>query len=113
MQQSSIEIRRSAHATCLPISNSSESARLHAAAQESPLAVVCCCHADLVTDANSRSKGYGRQLLEWLRLAAAAEGCDAVWLTSGAARVDAHRFYEANGMGRVGHVFLCSAKGVP
>jgi GNAT superfamily N-acetyltransferase len=48
---------------------------------------------DLVTDAATRSQGYGDQLLDWLVNRARAEGCDEFSLDSGTQRVDAHRFY--------------------
>jgi GNAT superfamily N-acetyltransferase len=48
---------------------------------------------DLVTDAASRSHGYGDQLLDWLVAKARAEGYDEFSLDSGTQRVDAHRFY--------------------
>ena len=49
---------------------------------------------DLVTLAESRSKGHGALLLGHLEEMARAEGCDTVALSSGLKRVDAHRFYE-------------------
>jgi GNAT superfamily N-acetyltransferase len=48
---------------------------------------------DLVTDADSRSHGYGDTLLEWLFDRACASGCTALELDSGVHRKDAHRFY--------------------
>ncbi|MEO7598839.1 MAG: GNAT family N-acetyltransferase [Opitutus sp.] len=48
---------------------------------------------DLVTDAASRSHGYGDQLIDWLVTKARAEGFDEFSLDSGTQRVDAHRFY--------------------
>jgi len=48
---------------------------------------------DLVTDAGSRSRGHGRQLLDWLIARARAEGCQEFSLDSGTQRHDAHRFY--------------------
>lgn len=48
---------------------------------------------DLVTDAASRSKGYGDQLLDWLVAKARALNCDEFSLDSGTQRVEAHRFY--------------------
>lgn len=49
---------------------------------------------DLVTRADSRSRGYGRALLEHLEDIARAANCDVVALSSGLQRTDAHRFYE-------------------
>ncbi len=48
---------------------------------------------DLVTDAGSRSLGYGRQLLDWLVARARAQGCHMFSLDSGTHRHEAHRFY--------------------
>ena len=48
---------------------------------------------DLVTDAGSRSLGYGRMLLDWLIARARAEGCHEFSLDSGTHRHEAHRFY--------------------
>lgn len=53
---------------------------------------------DLVTDEGERSRGYGRALLAWIAEYARAQGCDQVRLVSGVQRVDAHRFYEREGM---------------
>lgn len=53
---------------------------------------------DLVTLLEHRSKGYGSQLLSWLKEEAAKEGCDQMHLDSGIQRKDAHRFYEREGM---------------
>jgi GNAT superfamily N-acetyltransferase len=63
-------------------------------------------HEDLVTDSAHRSKGYGLILLQWLREQATAQECNKLWLVSGAQRVDAHRFYEANGVAKFGFVFM-------
>lgn len=48
---------------------------------------------DLVTDAATRSRGYGQALLRWLERAGREEGCDQLHLDSGSQRHDAHRFY--------------------
>lgn len=53
---------------------------------------------DLVTLPPFRSRGYGARLLAWLRQRAAIEGCRQIHLESGTQRVDAHRFYEREGM---------------
>ncbi len=50
---------------------------------------------DLVTDAEGRSRGYGRQMLDWLLAEAAKAGCRQLHLDSGVQRHDAHRFYLA------------------
>jgi len=48
---------------------------------------------DLVTLANTRSRGYGRILLNELEQRAHAAHCTMVDLDSGVQRFDAHRFY--------------------
>ena len=48
---------------------------------------------DLVTDPDSRSKGYGHILLSWLEARGAALGCPTLTLNSATKRMDAHRFY--------------------
>ncbi len=53
---------------------------------------------DLVTDASSRSKGHGKQLLDWLVQHAREQNCQAFTLDSGVQRFDAHRFYLVNRM---------------
>ncbi len=55
---------------------------------------------DLVTSGRQRSQGYGAKLLSWLRDYAIAEGCQQLHLDSGLQRVDAHRFYEREGMSK-------------
>ena len=53
---------------------------------------------DLVTAAAHRSKGYGRHLLGWLHAEAVEQKCKCLELDSGLQRLDAHRFYEKNGL---------------
>jgi GNAT superfamily N-acetyltransferase len=53
---------------------------------------------DLVTDAATRSRGYGKALLEWLIEEARRDGCQFLELDSGVQRFDAHRFYLSNRM---------------
>ncbi len=48
---------------------------------------------DLVTSASVRSKGYGKQMLDWLRDKARDTGCRSFHLDSGTARGQAHKFY--------------------
>jgi GNAT superfamily N-acetyltransferase len=60
---------------------------------------------DLVTDAEQRSLGHGKQLLDWLTERARAEKCRKLDLDSGVQRVDAHRFYLHNGMKLFAHHF--------
>lgn len=61
---------------------------------------------DLVTLAGYRSKGYGAQLLSWLKEYAAKEGCRQLHLDAGRQRKDAHRFYEREGMTMAGFHFV-------
>jgi GNAT superfamily N-acetyltransferase len=60
---------------------------------------------DLVTDEAHRSAGHGKQLLDWLAERGRAAGCAKLDLDSGVQRVDAHRFYLANGMAKYAHHF--------
>jgi len=53
---------------------------------------------DLVTAGAERSRGYGRELLEWLRALAAENDCDVLHLDSGVQRKRAHAFYLREGM---------------
>ena len=53
---------------------------------------------DLVTSSESRSKGYGRRMIDWLRDLALREGCTHLHLDSGTQRHRAHRFYLRQGM---------------
>lgn len=53
---------------------------------------------DLVTADSARSKGYGRELLTWLRALAVENDCDVLHLDSGVQRKRAHAFYLREGM---------------
>ncbi|MHB1587920.1 MAG: GNAT family N-acetyltransferase [Acidiferrobacteraceae bacterium] len=53
---------------------------------------------DLVTLPAHRSKGYGAELLSWLKEHAKKDGCTQFHLDSGIQRHEAHRFYEREGM---------------
>ena len=48
---------------------------------------------DLVTSAQARSRGYGEQLINWLRDKAKQADCRAYHLDSGTQRGQAHKFY--------------------
>ena len=48
---------------------------------------------DLVTSATARSKGYGEQMIKWLRAKANEEDCRSYHLDSGTQRGQAHKFY--------------------
>ncbi|MGH8105443.1 MAG: GNAT family N-acetyltransferase, partial [Arenimonas sp.] len=43
-------------------------------------------------------RGYGKSLLDWLKLEAARQGCDNLHLDSGTQRLAAHAFYFAQNM---------------
>jgi len=53
---------------------------------------------DLVTAEKHRSKGYGEQLLKWLREVAKQAECNVLHLDSGTHRGQAHKFYFSQGM---------------
>lgn len=53
---------------------------------------------DLVTSDSERSKGYGKEMLAWLRALAVANDCDAFHLDSGVQRKRAHQFYLREGL---------------
>ncbi len=53
---------------------------------------------DLVTTGHSRSTGYGKIMLDWLRDLAKEAGCAWLHLDSGTQRHRAHRFYFMQGM---------------
>lgn len=61
---------------------------------------------DLVTHPGHRSRGYGSQLLAWLRRYARREGCGQLHLDSGVQREDAHRFYLREGMAKASYHFV-------
>ena len=49
---------------------------------------------DLITTEAGRSKGYGKELIEYLEELARGQDCDTIALSSSFPRADAHRFYE-------------------
>lgn len=61
-----------------------------------PYAVV----ENVVTDQAHRRKGHGRRVMEALIDACGERGCYKIMLLSGAARPEAHRFYEELGFDR-------------
>ncbi|MBL4584223.1 MAG: GNAT family N-acetyltransferase [Pseudomonadales bacterium] len=63
---------------------------------------------DLVTGAAYRSNGYGSQMLNWLKGYAKEMHCDEIHLDSGLQRLDAHRFYEREGMPKTSYHFATS-----
>ena len=64
-----------------------------------------CWLQDLVTRKTHRSRGVGQALLaaagEWAR----ERGCNHLELSSGLGRIDAHRFYEREGMAKASYTF--------
>ena len=52
---------------------------------------------DLVTASKVRSKGYGEQMINWLRAEAKKAGCNVLHLDSGTHRGQAHKFYFKQG----------------
>lgn len=60
---------------------------------------------DLVTDAGSRSGGYGAALFDWLVAEGRHRQCSQLHLDSGVQRFDAHRFYLRQRMAISGHHF--------
>ena len=61
---------------------------------------------DLVTDENSRSRGYGRMLFDWLVEHARQNSCQQFHLDSGVMRYFAHKFYLNRGMIIGAHHFM-------
>ncbi|MDA3798377.1 MAG: GNAT family N-acetyltransferase [Kiritimatiellae bacterium] len=53
---------------------------------------------DLCTTATARSKGYGEQMLNWLKSEARNEKCNVFTLDSGTFRKRAHKFYFQQGL---------------
>jgi GNAT superfamily N-acetyltransferase len=53
---------------------------------------------DLVTDDRVRSRGYGKEMLEWLKAEARGQGCSELQLISRVTREQAHRFYFREGL---------------
>lgn len=60
---------------------------------------------DLVTADGERSRGYGKDLFDWLVAYAREQGCEQLHLDSGVQRFDAHRFYLRHGMHISSHHF--------
>lgn len=60
---------------------------------------------DLITDQDSRSRGYANQLFDWLDEEINKEHCVGMHLDSGVQRHDAHRFYLKKNMKITCHHF--------
>ena len=69
---------------------------------EHPVAEIC----ELVVDKGCRGGGRGTLLLERAIACAREQGCEVIEVTSNAARLDAHRFYENHGMKRTHTKFM-------
>lgn len=54
---------------------------------------------DLVTDAGTRSRGFGSRLMAAIKAEAEAQGCSEIQLISRVTREQAHRFYFREGFG--------------
>lgn len=63
---------------------------------------------DLVTDENYRSKGYGKEMLEYLETYAKTAMCENIVLSSGFEKESAHKFYEIEGFSKKSFVFVKS-----
>lgn len=60
---------------------------------------------DLSTLEGEQSRGYGHQMMEWLRDHAVKNGCDVLHLHSGIQRTRAHKFYMNHDMTIVSYHF--------
>jgi ribosomal protein S18 acetylase RimI-like enzyme len=65
---------------------------------------------DLVAKSGERSKGYGGELFDWLVKHAKENDCRQVRLVSRVSRLDAHRFYQRNGMNLEAYYFSLDVK---
>lgn len=61
---------------------------------------------DLITLTNSRSKGMGNKLLDWLRQEAKTQQCRYITLDSATHRNQAHKFYFKNGFTIIAYHFV-------
>ncbi|KJG01505.1 GNAT family N-acetyltransferase [Photobacterium angustum] len=60
---------------------------------------------DLVTNAQFRSRGVGKVILNWLKTYALEIGCEQIHLDSGVQRFSAHKFYLREGLNIASHHF--------
>jgi GNAT superfamily N-acetyltransferase len=65
---------------------------------------------DFITDAESRSNGYGDKLFDWLVDYAKSNQCNQLHLDSGVQRFEAHRFYLRKRMYIYAHHFTLVLK---
>jgi GNAT superfamily N-acetyltransferase len=68
---------------------------------------------DLVTDEHSRSSGFGRELLDWLKAEAVTNDCCHVHLDSRVQRARAHRFYFREDFMIEGFHFMTAVRPTP
>ena len=61
---------------------------------------------DFVTDKKYRSKGYGKEMMEYLKVYGKTAMCENIVLSSGLQREEAHRFYESEGFRKKSFVFV-------
>ncbi len=60
---------------------------------------------DLVTNAQFRSRGVGKFILDWFKTYALEIGCEQIHLDSGVQRFSAHKFYLREGFNIASHHF--------
>ncbi len=61
---------------------------------------------DLITKTSSHSRGYGKEMLEYLKDYAIMFQCQSLVLSSGFARESAHSFYEKHGFDKKSFLFV-------
>ncbi|MEZ9410027.1 GNAT family N-acetyltransferase, partial [Vibrio lentus] len=60
---------------------------------------------DLVTNAQFRSSGVGKFIIDWFKTYALESGCEQIHLDSGVQRFPAHKFYLREGFNIASHHF--------
>ncbi|HAS6630794.1 GNAT family N-acetyltransferase [Vibrio parahaemolyticus] len=60
---------------------------------------------DLVTNAQFRSRGVGKFIIDWFKIYALEIGCEQIHLDSGVQRFPAHKFYLREGFDIASHHF--------
>lgn len=63
---------------------------------------------DFVTASTHRSQGHGKKLLEWIKNYGRQNDCVQLHLDSRLHRVEAHAFYEREGVAKAGYHFYAS-----
>lgn len=64
-----------------------------------------CYVSSIISNAEDRKKGCGRQMMDHAKELAKARGCHAIVLDSGMPRTDAHKFYEIYGFEKSAYCF--------